>query len=50
MRAQKRQGKWQPLEGERDDEAIERQFALLHKAGQHKTPTSDDADEARKDA
>ncbi|WP_183324290.1 sigma-70 family RNA polymerase sigma factor [Halomonas cerina] len=26
MRAQKRQGKWQPLDGEQDDDAIDRQF------------------------
>lgn len=27
----------------------DRQFALLHKAGQHKAPASDDIDEERRD-
>ncbi|WP_162899940.1 sigma factor [Halomonas sp. JS92-SW72] len=33
MRHQKRQGRLQPLDDESDDDAIDRQFALLHRVG-----------------
>ncbi|MCG6658133.1 sigma-70 family RNA polymerase sigma factor [Halomonas campisalis] len=40
MRAQKRQGKWQPLEDETDDEALDRQFQQNGRWRQEARPAS----------